>query len=300
MKDKIRNFLSLSSSERKGVIVLIFLVLIITGIQAYLSFHPVSPAPLVDTSLIREVAYFEEQLKQEKTNNYGATTSEEDLSEQLEITPDSAGLFYFDPNTASSVDLKRLGMSKKVIGTLLNYRLHGGKFYAREDLMKVYGLSKFTYNRLSPYIIIRNIKKAEKPGTVLPVIKEDINKADSLSLLAIKGIGPVLSRRIIRYRKALGGYSDMEQLKEVYGMPDSVMVVLNGQYFADTTGITRINVNTASLKELSGHPYIGKYVAGGIVKYRSRVKLIKSPDELKINGLITGAKFEKVKKYIVI
>jgi DNA uptake protein ComE-like DNA-binding protein len=70
--------------------------------------------------------------------------------------------------------------------------------------------------------------------------------------------------------------------------------------FADTTVIVKININKSSEYELSRHPYIGKYFARGIIQYRNSVNEIRYLNELKINGIITGSAFEKVKKYLMI
>ena len=45
-----------------------------------------------------------------------------------------AELFYFDPNTASAADWRRLGIKDKTIHTILNYLTKGGKFYKPEDI----------------------------------------------------------------------------------------------------------------------------------------------------------------------
>jgi len=48
----------------------------------------------------------------------------------------------------------------------------------------------------------------------------DINTSDSSALVTLPGIGPVLSMRIIRYRNLLGGFWSVNQLKEIYGLPE--------------------------------------------------------------------------------
>lgn len=46
----------------------------------------------------------------------------------------------------------------------------------------------------------------------------DLNKADTIELQRLPGVGPAFARRIFRYRERLGGYYTKEQLQEVYGM----------------------------------------------------------------------------------
>jgi DNA uptake protein ComE-like DNA-binding protein len=49
----------------------------------------------------------------------------------------------------------------------------------------------------------------------------DLNQADSLDLESLPGIGPVLARRILRYRKAKGCFKYPEELLQVYGISEA-------------------------------------------------------------------------------
>jgi comEA protein len=60
----------------------------------------------------------------------------------------------------------------------------------------------------------------EKAGPNLKKI--DINKATEEDLVALPGIGIKTARAIIAYRKAIGGYKSLEQLRLVRGVGDKV------------------------------------------------------------------------------
>ena len=114
-------------------------------------------------------------------------------------------------------------------------------------------------------------KKIEQKG-VLAVKKRpekfDLNNADTSQLKKIYGIGDKLSLRILKYRDALGGFVNMSQLTEVYGL-DSLII---DRLFENSTihhefQPKKININTASEKQLSSHPYLSK-MAKAIVSYR--------------------------------
>jgi DNA uptake protein ComE-like DNA-binding protein len=298
MKGFLRDFFSFSSLERKGVLVLIIIILIITFVNFYLAHYKPKTEFDEHTSLIKELREFEQQLKftGEDENTQSHTVNEDPVS--------TAELFYFDPNQASSFDLRRLGLNDRLIRTLLNYRRHGGKFYSTEDLKKIYGLSPWQYEQLAPYVKIDNLTgvPAEKVIEVHATMHNpvNINIADSADLVKLPGIGPVLARRIVRYRTLLGGFYAPRQLTEVYGITDSLFVRISIRVSADTAVIRKLNLNLATEKELARHPYIGKYMARGIIDYRSFVGRIKSLDELSINGLITAKDLEILKKYLLI
>lgn len=48
----------------------------------------------------------------------------------------------------------------------------------------------------------------------------DVNKADSAGFEKLYGIGPKLASRIVKYREWLGGFTHVEQVKEVYGIAE--------------------------------------------------------------------------------
>jgi DNA uptake protein ComE-like DNA-binding protein len=126
----------------------------------------------------------------------------------------------------------------------------------------------------------------------------DINHCDSLTLVAMPGIGPVLSARIIKYRNLLGGFANIEQLKEVYGLPEETYEMIKGRLYADTSGIRKIDVNSAGYKELSRIHYLEKYEVTAILKYREITGRVKSMQELKENKILAPEKAEKVEAYM--
>lgn len=304
MKDSIRSLISLSSAERKGVTVLIVIILIILGVQAYRAFHLPGEETLVDSALIREMAEFEKHLIQKA--DYKDSVAEYTVYSETAFEPEPFELFRFDPNTVSAADLKRLGLNRKLIRTLINYRMHGGKFRKPEDMNRIYGMNSAIYSRLSPYIIIPVSDERQMPiknkmpieNKIVAITPKDINLADSADLIALNGIGQVLSRRIIKFRNALGGFYDTRQLAEVYGISDSALAEVYRFFYADTAQIRKINLNTASEGEMARHPYIGKFAARSIIRYRSSVQQIISADEMKTNGLLTSEQFKKVEKYL--
>ena len=83
----------------------------------------------------------------------------------------------------------------------------------------------------------------------------ELNTADSVSLIQIRGIGPYYARKILRYRERLGGYCAVEQLKELnmtYFNVDS----LGYLFTADPVYIVKKDLNTLSFKEVLRHPYL--------------------------------------------
>jgi len=156
-------------------------------------------------------------------------------------------LFYFDPNTMDSITAIRLGIPSRQVITLMRYRNKGGRFYRKEDLAKLYGLKKDLVEKLIPYVVIKNIDRNttyhttyrkmvdydyQKFGNRTGLVKEDVNEnlnewsidinlADEKQWAAKTKLSPAIIQNIIRYKNYLGGFTNLNQIKKVYGFTEA-------------------------------------------------------------------------------
>lgn len=199
-------------------------------------------------------------------------------------------VFAFDPNKVSYQQLLSLGFPEKTAKTLLRFRQKGFVFRNKSDLQKVYGVPPDLYKRLQKYILIEasgdpqdsSIQKKrpdKKPASSQPqqIRKIELNSADSTALLEIKGIGPVFAKRILKYRELLGGFYELEQLKEVYGMNDEAFQRIHSQVSVDSRLLRQIQLNSADFKSINRHPYLSYESSLALVKLR-RKKQLKEED----------------------
>ena len=126
----------------------------------------------------------------------------------------------------------------------------------------------------------------------------ELNTCDSAALDGLPGIGPVLSRRIIKYRNLLGGFASAGQLREVYGLSDSTFDIISKRVWADSSKVVKINLNSVDFKRLIRLPYLEKYDVTVILKYRELQGKIESLDELVRNKIISPEKAIKVRAYL--
>ncbi len=287
MKKHLREFFSLSIRERRGTWLLAVILILFTLANHVISMrHPRVPQPEPVTWMADPPAE--------------PAVPEEDGSEVLPDGDLAPPAHDFDPNTASFNDLVQAGMPVKAARNLLRYRQAGGRIREAADLRKIYGMEEADWRRLAPAVRIpetRSVSNVATRPSPRPVI--EVNAADSAALESLPGIGPVLARRIIRYRTRLGGFVRISQLSEVYGITDSLVTVLGPRLRADTSLVAKLSLNQAGEKELAAHPYIGKYMAGGILRYRMRVQHIEQVNELVVNGLMTKSDLEKIRPYFV-
>jgi competence protein ComEA len=212
---------------------------------------------------------------------------------------DSVKLVSFDPNKATSNELKKLGLNEKQVSTIINYRNAGGRFYKPSDFAKIYGIDQMKIEELLPYILIDN---KDEPGIskfkIMEQEKINLNTCDSTMLDKLPGIGLILSARIIKYRNLLGGYSDINQLKEVYGISEETYALISGKVYADSILVEKIKINRATYKDLIRHPYFENYEVTSILKFIEIKGRIESLDELINNKIISADKAQKILPYL--
>lgn len=215
--------------------------------------------------------------------------------------------FYFDPNTVNPQDLEKFGIPQYVITHFTKFRNAGAKFYKKEDLRKLYGLKLELYEHIAPYIKIeqqsnsKGYENTPKPEYKKPepeIVTIELNSADSISLLKVKGIGPYLSSKIIKYRNALGGFVKIEQLYEIFNIKREQVDAIKPFIFINSSRIKRLNVNTADYSQLNWHPYISSKEANAIINFRKQHGLYKSKVDLEKVYLLSKEMIEKIEPYL--
>lgn len=174
-------------------------------------------------------------------------------------------------NTISEAEMIRIGIPKKIARNVDRYRAAGGQFNKKADLLKIYGMDSLLYFKLETHLYHEqsesiNSKEESHTNKQLSI---DINTASAEELMTIKGIGPSFSKRIIKYREILGFYSNIEQLREVYGIQEENYYQIKDQLYC-SPGSGKIDINTLGAYELSRHPYIDYKTAKIIQAYRDQ------------------------------
>ncbi len=302
---KIRNWLfnlfHFNKQERNGVFILCLILAVLVALKLLLPY-------LVDRNNKVELISFKVVSSPNSADIPERKQDEKDSKAFSETPTYSAERFVFNPNTISEEDAQTLGFSKKLSTTLIKFRNKGGKFFKPEDLKKLYGLSPKLYEELEPYILIPHLKKEFKKDSVFakPHYPEkkaytktvvEINSADSLSIVYLKGIGPGFTKRILKYRTLLGGFHSMNQLKEIWGMTDSVFVLLSSQITLNTAAITKIPINVIDLNSLKKHPYFSFQAAGALVNYRAKHGKLTEKDVVN-SGVFSAEKLQLILPYL--
>ena len=227
--------------------------------------------------------------------------------------------FPFDPNTADSTQLLRLGLQSWQVRNIYKYRAKGGIYRQKEDFAKLYGLTVKQYRELEPYIRIssdyqpaamlvggtretrgsRDSREARDSGLRYPVkIKENehvvLNTADTTQLRTVPGIGTYYAKEIVRHGQWLGGYVSVDQLDEIEGFPQE-----SKKYFViQGASPKKLNVNKLNLQQLRKHPYINYYQAKTILDYRRLHGKITSLDDLRLSKDFPPEAIRRLEPYV--
>lgn len=217
--------------------------------------------------------------------------------------------FVFDPNTADSTALLRLGLQPWQVRNIYKFRASGGIYRTKEDFARLYGLTQKEYRELEPYISISadyqpaallvKSKSVSNDTLLFPKkIKEgetiDLNLTDTAQLKRVPGIGSYYARRIVEYGRRLGGFVNVDQLDELEHFPTSAK-----QYFVIIAAEPkRLNLNELSVNALKQHPYLNYYQARAITDYRRKHGPIKSLDDLRLLPDFSPEQLLRLKPYV--
>ncbi len=304
LKKRFREYFTFTKKERNGIIVLLIILFLLVLVKVYQNNKSFSEIVLIDDDFQKDIEKFEESLipkKVSKKNKRIFYADQVDTHKEEWYKPET--LFDFNPNKASGKKLKELGFTKKQINTLINFRNKGGKFYEKEDLLKIYGIEIEQYKILEPYIIIemqdnsREKKEfiTEKSETKIII---EINSGTKEDLIKLHGIGNSFAERIIKYRDLLGGFYKKDQLLEIYGMDSTRYLGFIQDVLIDTNLINKISLNEADFKIFIRHPYLNKYQTEAILKYKEVMGNFSKIEQIYQNNLLTKEEYSKLEPYL--
>lgn len=309
------DYFSFSKRERTGVIVLIILIAIIFLLPEFFPIHKTSQDSSSVAAFRKEISALNNVDTDSSASASGinADAGYPVVSESSNEHHQKALLFYFDPNTISGEEWKKLGVRDRTIQTIRKYISKGGRFRMPEDLRKIYGLQKDQCEQLLPFVRIKNMGKEKQRAEIEyrkpPVYNKTItrppsiiemNEADTTMLIALPGIGSKLANRILNFRDKLHGFYSVDQVKETFGLPDSTFQIIKPFLQCDASRVQKININTADAVTLKQHPYIKWNIANAVISYRQQHGDYKSVEELLKIDIISPEIFQKIAHYLTV
>jgi competence protein ComEA len=313
-KEFVTDYLTFTRKDRIGILVVIGLMLIVFFLPQVFPKNSRLNSTTIDTTWAAAMKKLEQKEPENNGQQLRQNNNDDNYAYQYDRSKNNYNdqpkgeLFFFDPNTISTEEWKKLGLRDKTIHTIRNYISKGGHFKKTEDLQKVYGLRTNEYERLVPFIKIESAKEiiADKISTEIQPAKTfvsyyspiDINVADTTAFIALPGIGNKLAARIVNFRNKLGGFYSIEQVKETFGLPDSTFQKIKQYLKLENASLKKIDINTATFDELKGHPYIKWNIANPIITYRNEHGPFSTIEDIRKVMVVTDEVYNKIAPYL--
>ena len=281
-----------NKSQRNGVLFLVIIIIVLQIIYSYVDF---SSDEIIDTES-SEILVFQKQI---------------DSLKAIEIENRKPRIFPFNPNYLTDFKASQLGMSIDEIDRLLAFRNQNKFINSVADFQKITKVSDSFLSEISPYFKFPDwVVKQQKNKVVSDKNKNsffkkkistsDINLATAEDLQTISGIGEKLSERIIKYRSKLQGFHFENQLYEVWKIDKELIDRLLKVFKIKSKPIIKkLNINTATFKEVLKNPYIDYDLCKKIFNYRDEVAELQNISELKNIKAFPLEKYDRIVLYLL-
>jgi DNA uptake protein ComE-like DNA-binding protein len=295
---KLKSHFWYTKSQRNGIL---FLLASIIGLQLLFHFINFGDNGLVTPNQAK-MSFYQHQL---------------DSLKKISLEDKKYTIYPFNPNYISDHKGYQLGMKIKEIDRLLAHRNKRLFVNSAKEFQEVTKISDSLLQAISPYFkfpewvqkknrekkerftVTTKTKKYISDITSSDITSSDINEATPYDFTLVKGVDEYLSERIIKYRSKLQGFSFSEQLFEVWVLEkevaDNILQLFSIQ---KKPRITKINVNTASFKEVLSNPYIDYDLCVQIFGYKDEVAELQSISEIKNIEGFPIEKYDRIVLYL--
>lgn len=284
-------FSTYTKSQQKGILFLLLVLVFTIGYNYYYFNYSAEPTvlPYNSNELIQRV---EAQLDSVRI-----------VREEARRTKPSSVKINF----ISEYNAYKIGISAEDYQKLRAYNESGKWIATKEDVALVTHMDSYKLDSIHQFLIYPNYSNNKnlfsKESLLLKsnVPKKDLNLVTESDLQMVKGIGEVISNRIIKYRLKIGGFRDEIQLKEVYGVKHETYQKLTELFeVKEKNQYTKLNLTSASVVELTEIPYFNYDLSREIKRFVDlREGNVGFDDLLKINDFPTF-KLEGIKLYLEI
>ncbi len=273
MNQFINDYLTFTKKERKGIVVLLVIIVTLSIAPYFLPYFQKNKSTPLNTDLQNLLANLDIEkdtsVSQNKFVKRKYEQKEFNENRFVDFSPKwknyaanfTGSLFEFDPNTLDAAGWEKLGVKEKTATTIQNFISKGGKFKQPEDIAKIYGLSDDMVERLLPYVRIDESRLASE-------------------------------------RSQLSQENQMSQSEEMGNEG-------NRQSFIATTGNKKtldnflIDINTADTTAFKKLPGIGSKLSARIIVYRNKLGGFQTVAQLGETYGLPDSTFQKIKGNLV-
>ena len=283
-----------TKNQRNGILLLLIIIIFL---QLILHFKNFDSQQLVDLSQPKITSYNKQLDSLKKKSS---------KKKKFKIYP-------FNPNYISDYKGYQLGLNVDQIDRLLAHREQRLYVNSAKEFQTITKISDSLLQKISPFFKFpewvqkknnnKNNQQRYIPNSrinVSEITTVDINKATLKDFTAIEGVDEYISERIIKYRSKLQGFSFKEQLFEVWGLDEQMAnKILSTFSIKNKPIIKKVNINTASFKEVLSNPYIDYELCIQIFDYKDEVAELQSISEIKNIEGFPIKKYNRIVLYLL-
>ena len=283
-----------TKNQRNGILLLLIIIIFL---QLILHFKNFDSQQLVDLSQPKITSYNKQLDSLKKKSS---------KKKKFKIYP-------FNPNYISDYKGYQLGMNVDEIDRLLAHREQKLYVNSSKEFQTITKISDSLLQKISPFFkfpdwVQKKNKNKNNQQRYIPnsrinvseITSVDINKATLKDFTAIEGVDEYISERIIKYRSKIQGFSFKEQLFEVWGLDELIAnKILSTFSIKNIPIIKKVNINTASFKEVLSNPYIDYKLCIQIFDYRDEVAELQSISEIKNIEGFPIKKYNRIVLYLL-
>ncbi len=286
MSSSMKPYFEMNSRFRNGILILAILMFLVI----WLFFLFTKQTKLVND--FTELSIYQQQLDSLKKNTIANKKG-------YVLQP-------FNPNFITDHKGYALRLTVEELDRLYAYRKKNKWINSVSDFKKVTGISDSLIAVISPLFKFPDWIHDSPPKKTYKKItyssksfaqKKDLNTITIKDLQHDIEVPDFIADRIIKYRQSIGGFIDDIQLKDVKGLYEHHRNKIVSIYTVKTKReINKINVNTASVKQLIDVPYFDFETAIAIKDFIKEKSKITNFEELQE---IEGFPFEKIDRIML-
>ncbi|WP_407277431.1 helix-hairpin-helix domain-containing protein [Tenacibaculum maritimum] len=270
--------------------------------------------------VVLEVLYFSidfssGKLEEIDTRDLIAFQREIDSLREIEKEKRKPKKYSFNPSYITDFKAYKLGMKTEEVDRWLKFRKENQFVNSAKEFQKVTKIPDSLLRELAPLFkfpdwVLRKKRRAliRSKSTALrgkriknhlenSVVVKGLNDVVAMDLETVRGVERKIAERIIKYRKRLKGFTYASQLYEVWGLKKEIAdKILEVFKIVTVPSIKKVNVNTATFKEVLKNPYVNYELCKRIFAYREEVAELEKISELKN---IEGFPIEKYDRIIL-
>jgi DNA uptake protein ComE-like DNA-binding protein len=200
-----KEYLTFNQQEQKGIAVLTTILFLLVLATIYY------PRLIPDKSY--DFSAFEKEIIAFNHDVAVLDSVEEAERKRKELKKEKNNILYIELNSADTLDLQRLrGIGPSFARRIVKYRERLGGFYDKSQLLEVWGMDTGRYHGIAANLTVN-------PDSIK---KMDLNKVTFKRMLAHPYFPFEAAKVIILYRKEHKLFQNVEELREVHGIHDSL------------------------------------------------------------------------------